>query len=254
MFVEPERPSSRSVLLVPPFAEEMNKARRQLALQARSLAAAGVGGLVLDLSGTGDSEGEFGETRWEDWIDDLLAGLRWLEQHGTERIVVLGVRFGALLAAELVRQQPRHVERLVLWQPVISGRQHIDQFLRLRVAAALTGTSSGITVRGLRESLEGGAPLEVGGYELHPDLVRSIDSQDLVKAAAPGVPVTWMEVVREEARGVGAGSERVIDAWRGAGAEVDTTTVAGEQFWSTVEISTAPALIEQTTRCVTGVS
>jgi exosortase A-associated hydrolase 2 len=251
LFVGPIGASRRSVLFVPPFAEEMNKARRQLALQARSFAAAGCGALLLDLSGTGDSEGEFLDARWEHWVDDVRAGLRWLEQRGAERVVVLGARFGALLSAEAVRSEPR-VERLVFWQPVINGRQHIDQFLRLRVAASLTDSASGVTVRGLRESLNAATPLEVGGYALHPALVRSIDQQDLAKSAPPRVPVSWMELVREEGRGVGAGSDRAIAAWREAGAQVDASTVVGEQFWSTVEISTVPSLIEHTTRCVTG--
>ena len=39
-----------------------------------------------------------------------------------------------------------------------------------------------------------------------------------------------------------------------AGAQVDATTVVGDPFWSTVEVSTAPALIEHTTHCVAGVA
>ena len=44
-----------AMLYLPPFAEEMNRSRRMAALQARALAAAGYGVLLLDPYGTGDS-------------------------------------------------------------------------------------------------------------------------------------------------------------------------------------------------------
>jgi len=46
---------------VAPFAEEMNKARRMAALQARAMSAAGYAVLCLDLHGCGDSAGDFAD-------------------------------------------------------------------------------------------------------------------------------------------------------------------------------------------------
>src|SRR5689334_9630124 len=64
-------PSLRqAVLVLPPFAEELNKCRPMLAAQARALAAAGLDVLLVDLFGTGDSDGEFVEARWERWQQD----------------------------------------------------------------------------------------------------------------------------------------------------------------------------------------
>src|SRR5579864_8605852 len=73
-------------IYVPPFAEEMNLARRMAALQARALAATGSGILLLDLFGTGDSGGDFCDARWELWIDDILAAADWLRAHGWTQI------------------------------------------------------------------------------------------------------------------------------------------------------------------------
>src|SRR5262245_5413710 len=70
------------VLFVPPFAEEMNKSRRQVMLAARALAAAGFGVLLSDLYGTGDSGGEFADGRVAAWRSDLLSGAGALEQEG----------------------------------------------------------------------------------------------------------------------------------------------------------------------------
>ncbi|WP_229425321.1 hypothetical protein [Massilia sp. Se16.2.3] len=50
-----------ALVYVHPFAEEMNRSRRMAALQARALAARGIGVLQLDLHGCGDSVGDFGD-------------------------------------------------------------------------------------------------------------------------------------------------------------------------------------------------
>jgi alpha/beta superfamily hydrolase len=50
----------RCALVLPPFAEELNKSRRMGALAARALQRAGHDVLLIDLYGTGDSAGDFG--------------------------------------------------------------------------------------------------------------------------------------------------------------------------------------------------
>jgi len=54
-----------AVLIIPPFGEEMNKSRRQFTEVAQRLVGNGFAVLVVDLYGTGDSEGEFSEASWE---------------------------------------------------------------------------------------------------------------------------------------------------------------------------------------------
>ena len=52
-------PARGAVLHLHAFAEEMNKSRRMVALQARALAEAGFAVLQIDLHGCGDSGGDF---------------------------------------------------------------------------------------------------------------------------------------------------------------------------------------------------
>jgi len=65
------KPVRGCILYSPPFAEELNKSRRMVALQARQLAASGYAVLLLDLYGCGDSGGEFDTATWSIWQDDL---------------------------------------------------------------------------------------------------------------------------------------------------------------------------------------
>ncbi len=107
-----------AVVYVHPFAEEMNQSRRMAVLQAEALARRGYGVLMLDLTGCGDSTGEFADARWETWRDDIVAGCRWLGELGYRRITLWGLRLGAALAVETACAEPGICRRLVLCRPV----------------------------------------------------------------------------------------------------------------------------------------
>ena len=246
----PQAPPRGGVLFVPPFAEEANKSRRQVMLQAHALAAAGYGVLLVDLHGTGDSEGDFVQGRWEIWRGDVVAGLRWLERQAFSPVVLWSLRWGSLLAADVARDFSEP-PRLVLWQPVLDARQHTDQFIRMRVASSMLTGGTRVTVQDLRSSLKRGESLEVAGYALHPDLVSGTDGRNLAAAPPPkGSVVDWIEVVGDPDAGVSVGSQRVIASWHDTGAQVRPATIVGQQFWATTEITVAPALLEHTTRAL----
>ncbi|MGI4849783.1 MAG: serine aminopeptidase domain-containing protein [Janthinobacterium lividum] len=126
-----------ALVMVHTFAEEMNRSRRMCAMQARALADAGIAVLVVDLYGCGDSSGDFGDARWQIWLDDLLLAKRWLEQRCGVVAGYLGLRLGALLALNAAADASTPVGPLVLWQPVLRGATYLTQFLRLRQAAQL---------------------------------------------------------------------------------------------------------------------
>ena len=85
-----------TVVYVHPFAEEMNKSRRMVALQARAFAAAGIAVLQIDLFGCGDSCGDFASARWDQWLRDLTVAADWLAERGNGPMQLWGLRLGAL--------------------------------------------------------------------------------------------------------------------------------------------------------------
>ncbi|MBT8144916.1 MAG: hypothetical protein KJO55_09465, partial [Gammaproteobacteria bacterium] len=88
----------RCIVIVPPFAEELNKCRRMMALLGRAASDAGMGCCYLDLSGTGDSEGEFANATWQQWRDELESLLNWIElELPGVQIQLVGIRLGLLL-------------------------------------------------------------------------------------------------------------------------------------------------------------
>jgi exosortase A-associated hydrolase 2 len=244
--------SGSDVLLVPPFAEEMNRSRRMLALQMAAFAERGIGSLLVDPYGTGDSEGEFQDLTWDGWREDTLAGLAWLERETGTRVAILGLRLGAMLAAEIARDHGSRIGCLVLWQPVVDGELAMTQMLRLRLAADMsTAGAAGLTTKDLRSRLAAGEIVEVAGYPLRGGLTAAIDRLQLRDMAPPPpLRVDWLEVVAEEGAGPGPASATVIERWRAVGCDVRPRTVVGEQFWSLQETTIAPALLAATTRLV----
>jgi exosortase A-associated hydrolase 2 len=253
LFFPPLGQCREAVLYVPPFGDEMNKSRRMVAETARALAARGIGVLLLDLHGSGDSSGEFRDARWDGWKADLEAGCAWLNAKLGVPVSLLGLRLGALLALDYAKSARHPIARLVLWQPVPSGSLFLTQFLRLLTANAMLADSSekpagekGNSTAQLRAALLGGETLEVAGYEIASELAQALDCKDAARLAPAGVPVHWFETASPAERPLTPVLERLIAAWRAEGAELTLHRLSCMSFWGTQEISEAPELVRAT--------
>ncbi len=193
----PEQPSKARgrVLIVSPFAEEMNRSRRFLVELARALARHGFAVSLPDLHGTGDSGGEFGAATWERWLREL-AFLRGREaEREAAPLFLLGVRTGALLAAESVANDGEGIGGLVTIQAVQNGESFLNRLLRVRVAARMA-QGERETTKDLRARLAAGKPVEVAGYALSPALARELAERRAARLALPrGLPIWWYDVV-----------------------------------------------------------
>lgn len=242
------------VLFVPPFAEEMNKSRRMVALQARALSGIGFAVLCIDLYGSGDSSGDFRDARWEFWKEDLTLAMKWLKaQHGTP-VTLWGMRLGALLALDFARDTDAQIDRLLLWQPTVSGETCLTQFLRLRVVNAMISGKAKTSARDLRDELASEGTLEVAGYDLPHQLACSIDSLKLAELGMPGPKHDWFEVVSGAESDLSPAVARTMDAWKSRGIPVAAHRIQGEPFWSTQEVTDCLQLITDTTRLFSGVA
>lgn len=232
---------------VHPFAEEMNKARRMAALQARAWAQAGYAVLLLDLYGCGDSAGDFGEADWVIWKNNARSAADWLERRVGQPVGLWGLRVGALLAAEVASQSPTAFSALVLWQPVVNGDAFLTQFLRLKVATEMLADGGDkVDTQALKKMLEAGEHVEIAGYSLSPALARGLREAKLDALKSTVETIVWREVVAQSDRPLAPPSLRVVQQWREGGCSVDAATAVGEPFWITPEIAESHALIEST--------
>lgn len=235
-----------AILFVHPFAEEMNRCRRMAALQARAFASRGWYVLQVDLYGCGDSAGDFSEATWNRWVDDVVAAAAWARERAGPKLVLWGLRVGCLLVAQAAARMDA-ADALVLWQPVVSGKQFLQQFLRLKLAGQLIAKAEGerTGTRELREQIARGECVEIAGYTVSPDLALGLEAAELHPPAAPR-RVAWLEVSASAAGERTPAARARQNAWIGAGHTVDRRVVEGPPFWQTLNITEAPALVDAT--------
>ena len=239
--------AKQSVIFVPPFAEEMNKCRRQITQTAHALAEKGCAVLVVDLFGTGDSAGDFSEARWAIWKSDVITAISWMESAAPAVESIVATRLGCVLAADSLCDAGKSVLNTVFWQPVVSGRQFMTQFLRLQVAASMMGSATQATVESLRAQLEAGETLEIAGYELTPELWLSVEDVDLLTSLNQGLgELHIVEVGRTLNDGLSVTGERLMAAAREKDIPVSGRRVPGDPIWAATEIVTN-FLLEETT-------
>lgn len=255
----PATPPRGGLLQVPPFAEEMNKARRMTALAAQHFAAQGWLVLQVDLMGTGDSGGDFADATWIGWQEDVGQAGQWLEtqlaagESALPRVprVLWGLRTGALLAAACSARPGTGWQHwpLLLWQPVLSGSQFLTQFLRLKMANEMLAEGDGRQVmKDLKAALAAGQSVEVAGYGLHPELASGLAAATL--DFNPGQPVHVFELPGAERSEPTPALALAHQRWLEAGVVCQVETVAGAAFWSTQEIAEVPALIAASARAL----
>ncbi len=244
----PAREPRGLVLLVPPFAEEMNKSRKMYADLGRQLALIGYKVLAPDLYGTGDSYGEFSSARWSIWREDLSMTLETAQPDRRVPVYLLGLRLGALLALETANEI-RGTRAVILWSPCLDGTQYMNQFLRLRVASQIIGEAGETTsIQELRERLSCEGVVEIAGYELAQELVAEIDKSDIVSLAASlRSPIHWFDVTSREDRKAAPVVSRTVSKLGDLGCNVRIHSIHGPPFWATPELAHSQPLIEATT-------
>ncbi|MCI3132694.1 alpha/beta fold hydrolase [Phenylobacterium aquaticum] len=162
------------VVIVPGLGRDARCGHKPLRLLAESLADLGFPVLRYDHLGEGDSlplgEGDEALAAWTQGVASAAKVLR--DASGVDEVVLVGLRFGATLAA-LAQAEARG---LVLLAPVILGRRWLRE---LKVAAAVGRTSS----------LDPADAFEAEGLSLAADTQARISAIDLtaVNATAPKV-------------------------------------------------------------------
>lgn len=202
------------LVIVPPFGFEAVCAHRALLHLATAAAAAGVGAVRIDLDGTGDSAGDdLDPDRIASWLASIGAAADLLRTNGASRVVLAGVRLGALLAV-LAAAERRDIAGVVAIAPIVSGRRCLREMHALQLALALApappGREPGADVR------------ETIGFALTAATCETLAAIDLEKLLPPTVPA--MLVIDRHDLVVG---EKWVAHLREVGVEVEHRLLPG---------------------------
>lgn len=236
-----------NILIVPAFNEEMNRCRSMVTIQAQALAHQGLGTLVIDLYGTGESDGEYGDALWDTWLEDIRSAKAWLDGQPGGCLALLGIRLGFPLAVCAVRDdfKPR---ALVAWQAVVDGKNYFTQFMRMKIAANMDRTDiPKETTGGMRAQLAAGSSIEIAGYEISPELGMTLDKLKLAEMLpADTSKVAWFEKAAGAENTLSPASEKIIEGWKESGRAIEAGLFDGPAFWALHDRFLAPDLVTKT--------
>ena len=241
--------SDTAVLCLPSITEEMNLARAVVAKQAQNFAKTGLPCFVLDYYGTGDSEGEFDQANAKIWLDNILAVGDFILQQGVNKIILWGIRFGALLILnhqeELHKKLP--IFHQILWKPVTNGKLFAGQFLRIKQANAMMNKTSNETEEKInwRDHILSGNDEEVSGYLLTKDMLQSIESLKICQNFQPLSPLVWFELAAKEPTPL---TKRLSASWDDSLAKIHCFECP--PFWQVPEVFSLPKLEQLTINSV----
>lgn len=242
------------MLYLHPFAEELNKSRRMVALQIRALAAAGYDVLQIDLFGCGDSSGDFENASWDQWLTDGQLGVAWLQANSGAPLWLWGLRCGALLAADLSSRLSFEISHLY-WQPLLTGEAVLRDFQRLAIAGEILSGRGKEKRAEFKARLVAGMPIEVAGYTLSPALANRLGTCRLLdQCAASPARTGWLDIVSDSHREPSPVVAEMLATLQARGCRTNYAAVTGSAFWLNNDIETLPGLIEQTVRVLSELS
>lgn len=240
-------------LILPPFAEEMNKSRHLLQ-QLRQQLDGSCDVLLLDPAGTGDSSGDLDTANTQDWTSDWLSIIAKLKSDGYQGFHVVALRFGALQLFEILQHElALPLQKIILWQPYLQTSTFLQQFFRLKIAEQMANGQK-TSQKELDQQLANGTVVEVAGYPMTQNFVSSVQAlQDI--AALPAIyqqtPLLWLETSMMP--NVSPVSEKGM-ALLSQHFAAEFQQLQGPAWWNASELVQTPELIARTVEFLTGKS
>jgi uncharacterized protein len=160
--------AGHAVLLCPPWGQEYIRAHRSMRRLATLLAGAGCHVMRFDYFGTGDSMGTSRDVNYSGCAQDIETAIEELrDTSGATRVVLVGLRLGATLAAHVAARNKKIIGALALWDPVVSGAEYVEE---------LIASSSG--------RAEGGDGHQVAGFPLTAGFESELRAVELTQLIA----------------------------------------------------------------------
>ncbi|WP_333609376.1 glycosyl transferase [Arsukibacterium sp.] len=237
--------NTSALIILPPFADEMNKCRHLFQQLMQQLTPFGIDCFLPDHFGTGDSEGDLTDATIDIWRADLIHLLATLAAAGYHSCHLLAVRFGCLQALDLLQQPelPLPVQQLVLWQPQFDQTKFWQQFVRIKIAEAMAiGTKTSQST--IEQQLASGQLIEIAGYPLTNDFVSSLKQ---FTASLPeqlkDVQLSWFETSPLDNMAIPV--QKML-AQLNSFTPVHYKQLKAEPYWQTTELASADELLHYT--------
>lgn len=209
------------VVICYPIWQEYIRSHRACLNLAKSLANAGFPSLRFDYSGSGDSAGDGTETNLDRWQDDINHAINELrERSGVSSISLVGLRFGASLAATVAAASGA-IDSLVLWDPIINGNVYIEETIQQHqnvISFFFVQPSNALVDQ---------RPSELLGFPISPKLLAGIEALDLLSSERKLAP----DILVVESH-TGAPAQQLAEQLKHVSRRVDYQHVPSFRIWT----------------------
>ena len=227
----PQDGARGAVLFVPPLVEERKGALPAFARTARTLAKRGIASLLFDLSGCGDSDGDFDGQPPSVFEADCAAAWAWLaDAFPTAPRAALGLRCGAMLAA----RHSRDAAACVQWAPVTGGDFLKQLFQRRMVNDMVAYGKSRESRAELEARLQRGETVDLDGYPISGALHAWLAGMTAPSAPCPALVCS------------GGHDAKTAAACAAASPNAESLDLRFPPFWNTIGHVDLSALVDAT--------
>ena len=211
------------IVLCYPHGQDYVFAFRAYRTLATRLARVGFHVLRFDYFGTGDSAGDMEQVSLQQWLADVVAAVGEVRDSlDHSSVSLVGLRLGATLAA-MAALKCENVDRLVLWEPVIQGREYIASL------QACHREWLQELFRALPHARALAAEDELMGCRFTESLRNDLEQVNLWSLAIR--PARHVLIVSQ---GDNVEHERLGEWLRQLGASVEIKRVKDQEIWSTI--------------------
>ena len=246
MTYDPAGAPAGAVVICHPLFEERKSAGRVMVELARVLCADGLAVLTFDYRGCGDSAGEFRDYSTPDWIADIRAAVDLMRQHAPACPTgLLGLRLGASLALQVAAERS-DIDFIMLWEPVLNGRDHIEQELRKKLMKEMMTFGKGRQTReSLMKTLEQGGEVDFDGYPITSRLYQGLSQLDPAGAAGQFRKRSLVVNITSQSS-PSKPAAQLHEALQKAGSASDLRLVNEPPFWNLIGVVSCPSLLRTT--------
>ena len=243
-----ERPSTAAsspcplgIVFCHPFAEEKLISHRIMLNVARTLTNKGIYCLRFDFMGHGDSDGNFEDATVETRLSDIRNAIDFFKMRtNAEKVGLLGVRFGATLAA-LTNANLSGLDFLILISPVIDGKSYIENCLRSNLTTQMATHKKILKDRNaLVNDLMRGEKVNIDGYLLNQTLFQQISECALLQTPMTPPPHSLViQISRKDSQPIDSALEKLVNSCEKAGGKTVALNLKEDYFWTDTKRYTA---------------
>jgi len=234
-----ERPGASVVIFCNSFSENHSEGRAE-AIAARIIAASGCSAFLYHPRAHGDSTGDLEDVTFADLVEDAINAAAYARSRtGASRVVWVGIRFGALVAAHAVTRSSDSIG-LALWEPALSARDYLLKSMRHVIYHEMAlGERPSMTVEQMSDRLAREGKISLLGFDLYRKFFESAHA-DLLGALEPWRGPTLIAQFQKHSR-LSRAHTRVRDTLVGRGLRVRSVLHRGadgrDPWWTPEEVA-----------------